>query len=57
MIVECPRCKKENDIGEANRDDCFCGECYAPLRDETATVEHNRREIEKLKWQTKPSNS
>ncbi len=54
MIVKCPCCETEYDIGDAKREECFCGECGASLRDLTETIEHNQREIEKLRWQPRP---
>lgn len=53
MIIKCESCGRENDIGNARRDDCFCGNCEASLADRSVEVEHNKAEIEKLKWQTK----
>lgn len=49
MIVKCPNCNAQCDTGEASRDDSFCGNCFASLADNAETVEHNKREIEKLK--------
>lgn len=48
MIVKCSSCEKDIDIGEAKRDDSFCGYCGASLRDRTEEIEHNRQELEKL---------
>lgn len=54
MMVECLRCKAKHDLNEAAmQEDLYCASCFAPLtRDQavlTETVEHNNREIDKLK--------
>lgn len=53
MKLECPNCEREVDTGEAKREDSFCGYCGASLRDIDAELEHNKKEIEKLRWKNK----
>lgn len=50
MTIKCPNCGQSNEIGEASRENQFCGNCFATLTDRTAEMEHNQAEIKKLRW-------
>jgi hypothetical protein len=58
MIVKCLRCQAENELDEGvNMENVYCSSCFAPLSESHSgqlaeTVEHNNREIEKLKGAT-----